>query len=225
MATPAPGLTTRYGDPDTGPVTKSTLPPPQARQKLHTRQVVFQGFKRDDGLWDIEANLVDSRSYDSEGVENRALPAGASVHDMSVRVTVGDDMVIREIASGMQHVPFFECQGALDPIQQLVGCKLGPGWRRTIEEKLGGVKSCTHLRELLFNVATAAYQTIPVYRGFQQVGTFQPQVVNGPPFHMGQCKAWDFNGPVIRRNYPQFVGWKSPARAAVPQPATDKPGE
>ena len=49
-------------------------------------------------------------------------------------------------------------------MQQMIGVTMGPGWRQAIERALGGVRGCTHLRELLFNMATAAYQTIPAYR-------------------------------------------------------------
>jgi hypothetical protein len=38
---------------------------------------------------------------------------------------------------------------------------MGPGWRQAIDRTIGGVQGCTHLRELLFNMATAAFQTIP----------------------------------------------------------------
>ena len=29
-----------------------------------------------------------------------------------------------------------------------------------------------------------------------------------PPFHLGQCMSWDFDGPVVQRHYPQFAGWQ-----------------
>jgi hypothetical protein len=29
-----------------------------------------------------------------------------------------------------------------------------------------------------------------------------------PPYHLGRCIAWDFDGPVVARIYPQFAGWK-----------------
>ena len=184
------------------------LPPPAARQPLHTRTVTFNGFERDDGLWDIDANLRDSRHYPTQAVEKGMVAAGDAVHDMFLRVTVDDDLVIREITASMASVPFSQCPQALPPLQSLVGCTLGPGWHRVLSETLGGVKSCTHIRELLFNLATAAYQTIPVRRAVLRFGGPNNLVPGGPPsFHMGKCKSWDFNGPVIAHYYPQFVAW------------------
>ena len=82
------------------------------------------------------------------------------------------------------------------------------------------------MRELLFNMATAAFQS--VHKAFVSADPSQP------PRHLGQCAGWDFNGAGVAAIYPQFVGWqplvrqvspgdadagKAPAMAQVP-PAT-----
>ncbi|MES2534270.1 MAG: DUF2889 domain-containing protein [Pseudomonadota bacterium] len=188
-----------------------TLPSAQPRKQLHTRAVTYRGYQRDDGLWDIEGHLLDTRTYESDALEKGVLPPGTPVHDMSIRVTVDDKMVIQDIASSMSSVPFSECNSAQDPIRNLIGAKLGPGWRLALETKLGGIKGCTHMRELLFNIATAAYQTVPVYLSQVLGRSGQPiPAESKPPFHMGKCKSWDFNGGIVKRHYPQFVGWKKP---------------
>ncbi len=38
------------------------LPPPAPRTHHHTRSTEFRGFRRDDGLWDIEGSLRDTKS-------------------------------------------------------------------------------------------------------------------------------------------------------------------
>ena len=38
------------------------LPSPQPRAPEHTRQVTFQGYRREDGLWDIEGEMKDTKS-------------------------------------------------------------------------------------------------------------------------------------------------------------------
>ena len=85
-------------------------------------------------------------------------------------------------------------------MDMLIGEKLGKGWRKTINNHLGGIKGCTHLRELLANMATAAFLSIPA-------AFFSPDG-NTPPLYLGTCKSWDFNGPVVMRVYPQFYQWK-----------------
>lgn len=128
---------------------------------------------------------------------------------MAIRVTLDDSMTIREIVTSMASTPFPECLHAQDPMRQMIGCTMGPGWRHTIEKNLGGIKGCTHLRELLFNMATAAFQTIPSYREYQRKLAGQSIPSTGqPPYHLGKCMSWDFNGPVVERHRPEFFGWQ-----------------
>ena len=191
------------------------LPAPQPRSHLHTRSVVFRGYHREDGLWDIEAEMSDTKTYPLERSERGLMPPGTPVHGMAIRATVDDTMTIREIASSMDSTPFDECQQGKDPMQQMVGVTMGPGWRQAIERALGGVRGCTHLRELLFNMATAAYQTIPAYRHRlrRQAGLPEAESTE-PPYHLGKCLAWDFDGPVVQRHDPQFAGWQPLKRMA-----------
>jgi len=185
------------------------LPAPQARSHLHTRAVVYRGYRREDGLWDIEAEMTDTKTYALERSERGDMPPGTPIHGMAIRATVDDQMTIREISTAMDHTPFGECRAGVDPMQQMVGVTMGPGWRQAIDKALGGIKGCTHLRELLFNMATAAYQTVPVYRERLRRQSGVPEADNAaPPYHLGKCLAWDFNGAVVQRHYPKFVGWQ-----------------
>ncbi|MDP2819215.1 MAG: DUF2889 domain-containing protein [Polaromonas sp.] len=185
------------------------LPAPQARSQLHTRAVVYRGYRREDGLWDIEAEMTDTKTYTLERSERGEMPPGTPIHGMAIRATVDDQMTIREISTAMDRTPFDECRASVDPMQQMVGVTMGPGWRQAIEKALGGIKGCTHLRELLFNMATAAYQTVPVYRERLRRQSGVPEADNAaPPYHLGKCLAWDFKGAVVQRHYPKFVGWQ-----------------
>lgn len=189
------------------------LPASQPRTHLHTRAVTYRGFLREDGLWDIEGELSDTKAYAIQ-MERGDMPPGTPVHGMIIRVTVDDTMTIREIATAMDHTPYGECRQGVDPMQQMVGATMGPGWRQAIERALGGVRGCTHLRELLFNMATAAYQTVFPYQEYQrQLAGEQASARAEPPYHLGRCIAWDFDGAVVQRHYPQFAGWK-PVRKA-----------
>lgn len=193
------------------------LPTPQPRTPLHHRQVSYNGYLRDDGLWDIEAQMTDTKAYAMTSSEKGAMPAGAPIHDMFIRVTVDDTLTIREISAVMESRPYSECSQAQDPMQKMIGVTMGPGWRHAIEKAVGGIQGCTHLRELLYNMATAAYQTIPVYQAHrEQRLTIPPSDDGQPPRHLGKCLAWDFNGPVVRRNYPMFVGWQPVVKAKLP---------
>ncbi|MDB5912554.1 MAG: hypothetical protein JWP22_1229 [Ramlibacter sp.] len=182
------------------------LPAPVARRPVHERRITFQGFLRDDGLWDIDCELSDTKSEAIHMRERGTLQPGEPIHLLRVRLTVDDSFTIRAIQSAASRAPFAECQLAADaPMQKLVGLTMGPGWRRKIEGTIGGVAGCTHLRELVFNAATAAFQMIPHYRATHGGAKRDDIPASGtPPFYMGQCMTWDFAGPVVQRLAPQF---------------------
>lgn len=184
----------------------SDLPAPVPRRPIHTRRIAFEGFLREDGLWDIDCELRDTKADPIEMRERGTLPAGEPVHLLRVRLTVDDSLTIRDVRTGVLNVPFDEChKPAAEPMKKLVGLTMGPGWRKAIDGAIGGVAGCTHLRELVFNAATAAFQMIPHYRATQG-GRKDEAAAQGdkPPFYMGQCMTWAFDGPVVQRLAPRF---------------------
>ena len=181
------------------------LSPSAPRTLHHTRRVTYHGYERADGLWDIEGELHDSKPFEIGSLTGAApLPAGAPVHSMAIRATVDLSMVVQSIEVCMDAFPLQGCPKAQAALQSMVGCNMGRGWRKSIDAHLGGVASCTHLRELLFNLATATFQTVQ--------GAFKSEG-DAPPRHLGQCTGWDFNGSGVQEHYPQFYGH-------VPRPAS-----
>ncbi len=178
------------------------LPSPEPRTHLHTRDAVYRGFQRVDGLWDIEAEMCDTKTRAFEILGDGAWQPGEPIHKLSIRVTIDDSLVVRAIAVAMDGVPHPECPMAEAPMQKMIGCTMGAGWRHAIARNLGGERGCAHLRELLFNMATVALQTLPE-------GPFLDAADGAPPPFVGKCMAWDVNGAVVERHYPSFVGWQS----------------
>lgn len=182
-----------------------TPPSAHTRTPIHTRAVTYRGFARSDGLWDIEGRLVDTKDYILERFGRVPLPAGEPAHDMFVRVTVDDDLKIVDIQTGMAATPFGECINTAEPVRRLIGATLGRGWRKAIESAIGGVQGCTHMRELLFNLATAALQSVPSYIDHQrrQRGDSPPELTTVPAY-VDQCLSWRRDGPAVQRIHPQF---------------------
>lgn len=186
------------------------LPAPSSRRLLHTRAVTYQGYDRDDGMWDLEARLVDTKGYSISMYERGQLPPDTPIHGMALRVTVDDDLVIRAIVTSMDDIPLPECGAATDPMQALVGVTIGRNWRQAVERALGGTRGCAHLRELIFNMATLAFQTIPSGKLLRQGQATPPQAQDGqPPFYLGRCITWNADGPAVARHHPEFVGWSA----------------
>ena len=174
------------------------------RQAIHQRRVVYDAFVRDDGLFDIEGHLVDERTYDSINPDRGNIRAGTPVHDITITVTITPRLVITAITSEMRTTPVDECHQTQPVLQALVGQTMGRGWRRTINEAMGGVAGCTHMRELLFNMATAAYQAVPIYERFNPDNMAAAFEMSEPPPHLNQCMTWRLDGEPVKRIYPQF---------------------
>lgn len=180
------------------------LPPPVDRELHHTRQVTFKGYKRVDGLWDIEGEMSDRKSHEFEIPLERTWQPDEAIHHMRIRLTLDDQLVVKDIAVSMDSIPHAECPKAQDPMKKMIGSSILSGWRKSIDLNLGGVHGCTHLRELLYTMATAAIQTIPA--------SFE--VPEGrPPMHLGKCLAWRFDGEAVKMHHPEFITWQEKPKA------------
>lgn len=186
----------------------NALPEAAPREAIHERNVVTTGFLRADGLWDIEAVLVDRKTYASTTTDGQSRAAGEPVHHLQIRLTIDDTLTVRAAVAAMPNTPYRECGAAGTPVSGLVGVRIGRNWRQEIEAAMGGVRGCTHLREMLNAMATVAIQTVSSYLSYQRRQRGEPAFSATVPGHqMGRCLAWDFNGPVVARIAPQFIGY------------------
>ena len=194
------------------------LSSPVSRTLQHTRRVVYRGYKRADGLWDIEGELLDTKPHPTGSLTGGPdRPAGAPVHSMAIRATINLALVVQAIEVSMDAFPLGGCPRAQPALQAMVGCTMSRGWRKAIEANLGGVASCTHLRELLNNMATAAFQTV-------SKAMSETWPADRVPPYVGQCTGWDWNGEGVRVHHPQFFGRSDLGKAAKPpaEPVTTK---
>ncbi len=175
------------------------LSAPVPRKTSHIRRVTYQGYEREDGLWDMEAELHDSKAHDMPSFRHQGVRlAGDPIHHMWLRVTIDRKLVVHAIEAAMDAHPLQDCPQARPALQGMVGACMARGWRQAIAQHMGGVASCTHLREVLFNMATAAFQTLPAAFGGGDPDT--------PPRHLGQCTGWDVEGNGVKEYFPQFYG-------------------
>ena len=172
------------------------LPEPVSRRHLHTRSIQCEGYERDDGLYDIEAQIVDQKTYAVDEPIRGHRPAGAHVHDMQVRLTLDADMAVRAIAVATNHSPYDVCPSVAPGYQKLVGAKIGAGWRQAVAEAVGRTRGCTHITELLMPMATVAFQTMGSWKQEPaEASAAKPHFIDG-------CKAWAADGPVVKKLFP-----------------------
>lgn len=183
----------------------TTLSPPTPRQLIHERRVITRGYLRDDGLWDIEGELLDEKTYTYADRDRGALPAGSPMHHMRARLTVDHGMNIHAAEAAMSAQPFGSCREGLESMQKLVGASLATGFRRQVEDAMGRTLGCTHIRDLLLAMATTAYQTISSWREQFMPELGAPKQKDGEkPFFLNQCRSWAETSPVVAVYFPKF---------------------
>ena len=137
------------------------LPSPADRKEVHHRAIDMKVFARDDGLFDVEARLVDRKPFPFVRASSpQPVPAGQALHDLWVRLTVDREFVVRAIAASSDATPWPLCKEAEGTLQVLVGERLARGWSSKVKERLRGAAGCTHLMEMLVTLGTTALQGI-----------------------------------------------------------------
>ncbi|MGE4238958.1 DUF2889 domain-containing protein [Ramlibacter sp.] len=135
------------------------LPPPAPRKNVHDRVIAMRTYEREDGLFDVEGRVSDTKPFDFIRPNGPGtVPTGEFIHDMWIRLTIDREFVVREVAAASDTTPWALCKEAEATLQVLVGRTVGRGWSAFIKEKLRGTASCTHLMEMLIPMATVAFQ-------------------------------------------------------------------
>ena len=172
------------------------------REELHFRRIDMRGYRRDDGMYEVEGRVVDTkpRDFSPGNGTGRVVPAGEPIHDMGVRLVFDADMVIHAVETFMDATPFPVCLGGRQALQSLKGVRIGGGWSREVRSRLGGAASCTHIMEILIPLATTAFQTMSTERR----GRPEPLDAQGRPRKIDSCYAYAAHTDVIQRRWPQF---------------------
>ncbi len=177
------------------------LPNPASRQLMHTRAIECKGYEREDGLWDIEAHLVDTKTYaHTRRQGGRDRDPGQPVHDMWIRVTIDLDLKIHDVEARTDEGPYPVCGNITSNFKTLAGVTIGPGWRKAIAERVGGVLGCTHLGELLGPLGTTAYQATGRARAARNAG--KPSTKK--PYQLNSCHVYKDDTPAVLERWPQF---------------------
>jgi DUF2889 family protein len=167
------------------------------RELTHTRRVRFEGYKRADGHWDIEAHLSDVKNHDY-ALKTGVRRAGQAIHEMWLRITIDRRLTIVDAVASSDAVPYpGGCETIAPAYQKLVGLNLVKDFRRKAQELLGGVQGCTHLTEMLSGLPTAAIQTF--------AGEMSEEREDGSrPFQLDQCHALETSTETVKRWYPKW---------------------
>lgn len=168
------------------------------RKHLHTRAITLHGFQREVGQFDIEAEITDTKSYPFD-IDTRTVRVGDPLHHMRARITVDENLTITAAEAVTEAGPFAICPGGAETFGRLVGLGIKSGFLKASNERLGGSVGCTHIRELLQQIATVAFQTTYPMRAKQESETpsARPRLLN-------TCHAYADTREVVQKRWPNL---------------------
>jgi len=160
----------------------------------------MQTYAREDGLYDVEARLVDRKPFPFRRMSSpEPLPAGQALHDLWIRMTVDEDCVVRDIVAASDTTPWQLCKEATSTLRVLIGERIARGWSVKVKERLRGAASCTHLMEMLLPMATTALQGI---RGMRPESS-RIAGTDVPHEKIDSCFAYGRDRQVVKMLWPQ----------------------
>jgi hypothetical protein len=172
------------------------------REPIHNRSIRFEGFRRSDGLFEMLGQLTDCKPHAFTPPSGmRVVPANESIHDIGVCVVFDLDMVIHAVTTTMRAYPYRDCIGGGDSLQALVGLRIGAGWSGEIRKRLPSGETCTHLREILIPLATAAIQAVNPQRAQSLLDRTD---ANGKPLKVDSCYAYGASRELVLLRWPAF---------------------
>jgi hypothetical protein len=174
------------------------------RALKHTRAIRIDAYARDDGLWDIDAHISDTKTRETH-LASGTRPPGAPVHDLWLRVTIdiGLDIVAVEAVSDAVPYPGY-CDTIASAYQKLVGLNLARGFRHGVKQRLAGIQGCTHLTELAQVLPTAAIQAFAGDVIDTRDGARAGDQIE-KPFQLDRCHALRTDGAAVARYYPRWA--------------------
>jgi hypothetical protein len=177
------------------------LPINKGRQLVHTRTIDIKAFRRDDGLMDVEGRITDIKPFDHVMTDSYRA-AGEPVHDLSVRITIDGNMEVQSAVASMDRTAHDLCIGAEPNFEKLAGLKIGPGWNRLVRERVGHGQGCTHIIEMLAQMASGAMQAMwsrQPGEDYQRPHVAEREMPSGM---LNSCYAYREEGEFIKEFFP-----------------------
>ena len=170
------------------------------REELHFRRIDMRGYRRSDGLLEVEGRVTDRKPHDfapfSGGAQVRA---GEPIHDMGVRIVYDEQLRVHEVHTFTSAAPYTHCPEGGRALQSLKGLRMVSGWSKAVKSRLGGARSCTHLMELLIPMATTAFQSPSAPgAGVERLDD------TGRPIKIDSCYAYGAQREIVRVRWPEY---------------------
>lgn len=176
--------------------------PLSPRTPVHTRRITCEGFEREDGLFEIEGLLIDTKPIQLQLVTG-PVPVGTPIHQLRVVMVIDRRRTILQVRASTEHSPYPVCGEIAPAYAQLVGLRIEPGFTREVKRMFRSVLGCSHMTELLPQMASTAFQMLWADGGFEGADAPGSRRRTSP---LGGCHALKLDGVIVRTYFPQLKG-------------------
>lgn len=177
------------------------------REELHFRRIDMRGWRRSDGLFEVEGSVVDRKPHPFKSPSgSKVTVANEPLHDMGVKLVFDENMLVHDVVAFTNSAPYADCFAAGSALQTIKGLHIAGGWSREVSKRLGGKQSCTHLMQLLIPLGTTAFQSLSMHR------LDRPAAVraDGKPVKVDSCYAYAAERGVVMHMWPAFYTGPKP---------------
>ena len=175
------------------------------RKLLHNRNISLNGYIREDELFEIEAELLDTKNYDFQNHDRGIIKKNDPIHEMEIKLVLDENLIVINAEAKTENSPYSICKNANSNFKKIIGLQIKSGWKKEITKLIGGTNGCTHITELLSSVATAAFQTIYPYKSKQKKENESTLNQNQEKqLLLGTCHAFNTKSEVVKRLWPKW---------------------
>ena len=178
------------------------LPATDERELIHTRTMDITAYLREDGLMDVEGRIIDVKPFEHQMTDGMR-KAGEPVHDLSIRITLDKALNVTDAVASMDYTAHGLCPQAAPNFSNIVGLQLGPGWNKKIKAAMSPGLGCTHIIEMLAQMASGAYQAMWSRKMREQVEIPSPEERSMDAGMLNSCYPYRQNSPWIKEHYPR----------------------
>ena len=168
-------------------------------QKISIEALVY---RREDDLWDIEAELIDTKGSDFR-LQSGIKKMGEAIHRMKIVMTINNAMNILKVNVHSLDNPYpGACSQIESAYQALIGLNLMKGFKKGVSERFNGLNGCSHITELCNVLPTAAIQAF----GGELIDISNENPDQPMPFQLNRCHALRTDGETVKKYYPIWFG-------------------
>ena len=172
------------------------------RELLHTRTITMNAFRREDGLMDVEGHLTDVKPFAHRLMDGTRLP-GEPVHDLWLRISLDDSFKVVDVEASMDRGAHDYCPGAEPNFARLIGLQIAPGWNKKVKAAMSPGLGCTHIIEMLAQMATTAMQANWSTKLDESLEMPPPEEREMGPGMLNACFPYHESSPWVEHHFPK----------------------